>query len=62
MEIKHRLGVWDRHLAEHRFLTGDDYTIAGMTKRLYDPICLPTLDTASPVHTGRNSVQAEFPL
>lgn len=28
MEVKRQLDVLDRHLAEHRFLAGDDYTIA----------------------------------
>jgi GST-like protein len=28
MEVKRQLDVLDRRLAEHRFLTGDDYTIA----------------------------------
>jgi len=30
METKRQLDVLDRHLAEHEFLTGDDYTIADM--------------------------------
>ncbi len=30
MEVKRQLDVLDRHLAEHRFLAGDDYTIADM--------------------------------
>ena len=30
MEVKRQLDVLDRHLAEHRFLSGDDYTIADM--------------------------------
>lgn len=30
MEVKRQLDVLDRQLAEHRFLTGDDYTIADM--------------------------------
>ncbi|SPJ24680.1 glutathione-dependent disulfide-bond oxidoreductase [Palleronia abyssalis] len=30
METKRQLDVLDRHLAEHRFLSGDDYTIADM--------------------------------
>jgi GSH-dependent disulfide-bond oxidoreductase len=28
MEVKRQLDVLDRHLAEHRYLAGDDYTIA----------------------------------
>ncbi|MBV2358791.1 glutathione-dependent disulfide-bond oxidoreductase [Thalassococcus sp. CAU 1522] len=28
MEVKRQLDVLDRHLADHRFMTGDDYTIA----------------------------------
>jgi GST-like protein len=30
MEVKRQLDVLDRHLAEHRYLSGDDYTIADM--------------------------------
>ncbi|MBK6321901.1 glutathione-dependent disulfide-bond oxidoreductase [Candidatus Aalborgicola defluviihabitans] len=30
MEVKRQLDVLDRHLADHRFLAGDDYTIADM--------------------------------
>ena len=30
METKRQLDVLDRHLAEHEFMTGDDYTIADM--------------------------------
>ncbi len=30
MEVKRQLDVLDRHLAEHRFLAGDEYTIADM--------------------------------
>ncbi|MES2414464.1 MAG: glutathione-dependent disulfide-bond oxidoreductase [Pseudomonadota bacterium] len=30
MEVKRQLDVLDRHLAEHHFLAGDDYTIADM--------------------------------
>jgi GST-like protein len=30
MEVKRQLDVLDRHLAEHRFLAGTDYTIADM--------------------------------
>ncbi|MDE1963611.1 MAG: glutathione-dependent disulfide-bond oxidoreductase [Xanthomonadaceae bacterium] len=30
MEVKRQLDVLDRHLAGHRFLAGDDYTIADM--------------------------------
>lgn len=30
LETKRQLDVLDRHLAEHRFLAGDDYTIADM--------------------------------
>ena len=30
MEVKRQLDVLNRHLAEHRFLSGDDYTIADM--------------------------------
>ena len=30
MEVKRQLDVLDRHLAEHRFLAGDQYTIADM--------------------------------
>ena len=30
MEVKRQLDVLDRHLATHRFLAGDDYTIADM--------------------------------
>ncbi len=30
MEVKRQLDVLDRHLAENRFMTGDDYTIADM--------------------------------
>ncbi|WP_151633139.1 glutathione-dependent disulfide-bond oxidoreductase [Noviherbaspirillum aerium] len=30
MEVKRQLDVLDRHLSEHRFLAGDDYTIADM--------------------------------
>ena len=30
MEVKRQLDVLDRHLAEHRFLSGDDYTVADM--------------------------------
>ncbi len=30
MEVKRQLDVLDRHLADHRFMTGDDYTIADM--------------------------------
>jgi len=30
MEVKRQLDVLDRHLAEHRYLAGDDYTIADM--------------------------------
>ena len=30
MEVKRQLDVLDRHLAEHAFLAGDDYTIADM--------------------------------
>ena len=30
MEVKRQLDVLDRHLAENRFLSGDDYTIADM--------------------------------
>ena len=30
MEVKRQLDVLDRQLAEHRFLAGDDYTIADM--------------------------------
>ena len=30
MEVKRQLDVLDRHLAEHRFLAGSDYTIADM--------------------------------
>ena len=30
MEVKRQLDVLDRHLAEHRFMVGDEYTIADM--------------------------------
>ena len=30
MEVKRQLDVLDRHLADHKFLAGDDYTIADM--------------------------------
>ena len=30
MEVKRQLDVLDRHLADHRFLAGEDYTIADM--------------------------------
>lgn len=30
MEVKRQMDVLDRHLAEHRYLAGDDYTIADM--------------------------------
>ena len=30
MEVKRQLDVLDRHLADHRFLAGDDYTISDM--------------------------------
>jgi GST-like protein len=30
MEVKRQLDVLDRHLAEHRYLAGDEYTIADM--------------------------------
>ena len=30
MEVKRQMDVLDRHLAENRFMTGDDYTIADM--------------------------------
>ena len=30
MEVKRQLDVLNRHLAEHRFLSGDDYTVADM--------------------------------
>jgi len=30
MEVKRQLDVLDRHLADHRYLAGDDYTIADM--------------------------------
>jgi GSH-dependent disulfide-bond oxidoreductase len=30
MEVKRQLDVLDRHLADHRFLAGDEYTIADM--------------------------------
>ncbi|HSI51328.1 MAG TPA: glutathione-dependent disulfide-bond oxidoreductase [Ideonella sp.] len=30
MEVKRQLDVLDRHLAEHRYLAGEDYTIADM--------------------------------
>ena len=30
MEVKRQLDVLDRHLADHRFLVGDEYTIADM--------------------------------
>jgi len=30
MEVKRQLDVLDRHLAENRYMTGDDYTIADM--------------------------------
>ena len=30
MEVKRQLDVLDRHLADHRFMAGDDYTIADM--------------------------------
>ena len=30
MEVKRQLDVLDRHLAEHQYLAGDDYTIADM--------------------------------
>src|SRR5690606_3986141 len=30
MEVKRQLDVLDRHLAQHRYMAGDDYTIADM--------------------------------
>jgi GST-like protein len=30
MEVKRQLDVLDRHLAEHRYMAGDEYTIADM--------------------------------
>jgi GSH-dependent disulfide-bond oxidoreductase len=41
MEVKRQLDVLDRHLAEHRYLAGDEYTIADMaTWPWYGVLCL----------------------
>ncbi|MEZ4320003.1 MAG: glutathione-dependent disulfide-bond oxidoreductase [Myxococcota bacterium] len=61
MEVKRQLDVLDRRLADHRFLAGDDYTIADMANwawygalvknRVYSAATF--LDAASYTHVNR---------
>jgi hypothetical protein len=60
MEVKRQLDVLDRNSGEHRFLADDDYTIAGITKGLYDPICIPTLVRRYPSSTGEAASRLHF--
>ncbi|MDP6832598.1 MAG: glutathione-dependent disulfide-bond oxidoreductase [Alphaproteobacteria bacterium] len=61
MEVKRQLDVLDRHLADNRFMCGDEYTIADMAiwpwygavvlNRVYD--AAEFLDAGSYAHLGR---------
>jgi len=70
MEVKRQLDVLDRHLAEHRYMAGDEYTIADVAiwpwygalaaGHLYD--AAEFLQTASYAHVNRwSSEVAERP-
>ena len=61
MEVKRQLDVLDRHLAEHRYMCGDEYTIADISiwpwygavvlNRVYN--AAEFLDAGSYKHLGR---------
>lgn len=47
MEVKRQLDVLDRHLADHQYMCGDDYTIADMAIwAWYGQLCLSRLYSA----------------